>query len=149
MPTDAWLQWVASGALLSDRLRYAQTLSVMSLIAIGVSLVVVKYFYDWSTHMDYHKFCDEIESIYQSLPEELKHRFTISIEEYPTDGSQKLRAFGYWNPYTPDCMTLCYWVFAKHGDFYKEHLERVIRHEFEHVVGSSLGIPHSEHPKHT
>lgn len=93
--------------------------------------------------MDIDAFTKVVEDIYENLPEEIKAKMYILIEETPTQ-YYKNPVFGYWISLTPDCFTLCYWGFKATNDFRKDHIERVIKHEFEHRL---LGVTgkHSEH----
>lgn len=94
--------------------------------------------------MDIDDFTKTVEEIYESLPEEIKDKMTIFIEEEKTNDDWKTYPFGYWTNLTPDCFTLCYWGFKATNNFRRDHIERVIKHEFEHrMVGTDH--KHSEH----
>lgn len=97
--------------------------------------------------MTFDEFEIAVTEIYYTLPEEIQSRFAINLEQYPEEGSINSRAFGYWHSLTPNCVTLCYWVFRLHGDFSKGHIERVVKHEFEHTLQGTTHSPgkHSEH----
>ena len=95
--------------------------------------------------MTINDFESTVSEVYEALPEELRDRFSIEIEEYPTLGSlQAGNPYGYVHGMTPNCIVLCYWVFRAYDDFRREHIERVIKHEFEHVIRGVLA-KHSEH----
>ena len=94
--------------------------------------------------MTIDEFTSTVESIYKELPEIIRNKMTIFIEEEPTQ-EYKNALFGYWTNLTPDCFTLCYWGFKATNDFRREHIERVIKHEFEHKLIGASGARHSEH----
>lgn len=93
--------------------------------------------------MDIDKFTETVEAIYDKLPDLIKDKMTILIEEYPTQ-SYSNPLFGYWTNLTPDCFTLCYWGFKATNNFDTGHIERVIKHEFEHKIFGAEHR-HSEH----
>ena len=93
--------------------------------------------------MDIDEFTKIVEEIYEELPDEIQSKMSIFIEEFPTQ-EYKQYLFGYWTNLTPDCFTLCYWGFKGTNDFRKEHIERVIKHEFEHKLFGTTQ-KHSEH----
>ena len=92
--------------------------------------------------MNIEEFEKVVGNIYDELPEEIKNKFTLSIEEFPTEGSKKLHPFGYWLSLCPTNYILCYWVFKETNNFDIDHIKRVMKHEFEHVL---FGLKHSEH----
>ena len=79
--------------------------------------------------------------LYDELPEEIKDRFSLNLLEYDPTNSN---VFAYWTNMLPNAVTFVYETFKNHGDFSDDHLRRVMKHEFEHVL---MGTKHSEHKK--
>lgn len=77
--------------------------------------------------------------LYDELPDSIKNRFALFVVEKNLPGEN---AFGYWTNMLPNAVTFVYETFKNHGDFSKDHLRRVMKHEFEHVL---MGLKHSEH----
>ena len=95
--------------------------------------------------MNLDEFEIEVTKIYDGLPNEFKDRFVIHIEEEPNKDNTTA-VFGYYTPLFPNAITLCYWGFKATNDFRLDHIERVIRHEFEHLsLGGNLIDKHHEH----
>ena len=87
----------------------------------------------------------EVSKIYELLPYDIKNRFVIHIEEEPQEKQNNV-LFGYYTPLFPNAITLCYWGFKVTNDFRLDHIERVIKHEFEHLsLGGNLIDKHHEH----
>ena len=69
--------------------------------------------------MDIEKFEIIVGELYDELPEEIKNKFSLSIEEFSTEGSKSLGVpFGYWTNLTPTNYTLCYWGFKANNNFF-------------------------------
>ena len=101
--------------------------------------------------------CDEFEKtvkrLYERLPRNIRERFSLEIEEAPTEWQVEewrknprnmTSSFAYVSMFSPSTVVLCYWGFKSHGDWSEEHIDRVIKHEYEHVVRGLSGH-HSEH----
>lgn len=89
--------------------------------------------------MNINEFEEKVGSLYDELPEEIKDKFSLFIVEKNPEG---MNAFGYWNSMLPNAVTLVYETFKNYGDFSDDHIRRVLKHEFEHVI---CGLKHSEH----
>ena len=102
--------------------------------------------------MNFEEFCGAAGRIYDSLPDEIKDRISISVEDYPSKGSVDImlhrtliNIYGFWIPQVPNNITLCYWGFRADNDFSDERIMAVIKHEFEHSLTGPIGLKHSEH----
>ena len=93
--------------------------------------------------MTYEAFCDMGVMLYEQLPEQLKEQFALSFDTYPCERHPHGEVFGEWLGFTPNMVHLCYAGFLRHGDFSREHIARVLKHEFEHTRFGVL--KHSEH----
>ena len=91
---------------------------------------------------DFELVCREV---YDELPKELSERFQLLIQELQPEVLGNKAVFGYWNPMHPEAIFLVYEGFKAHGDFSKEHISNVLKHEFEHLLFERFGIKHSEH----
>ena len=105
------------------------------------------------SELNYKEFCELIGNIYDELPDEIKNnRFGIMCEEHPAPIFEDALkngnvVFGYSSPYFGDSIMMCYWGFKAHGSFDRDHIARVLKHEFEHwLMGkTSKPLKHSEH----
>lgn len=89
--------------------------------------------------MDKNEFESTLGELYDELPDQFKDRFALYVVEHNQPGQN---AFAYWTNMLPNAVTFVYETFKNHGDFSKDHLRRVMKHEFEHVL---MGTKHSEH----
>lgn len=102
--------------------------------------------------MNFDEFCDLVGRIYDNLTDELRNKFTVSAEEFPSDGAKEvmaqkgyIRLYGYWHPITPNNVVMCYWGFKDVNDFSETRIEAVLKHEVEHSLTAPFGCKHSEH----
>ena len=94
--------------------------------------------------MNLETFENKVTRIYEALPSNIQSKFQIVIEEEQPEGQKEILFGKYWGA-VPNSITLCYWGFKMANDFRLDHIERVIKHEFEHLLLGNCGGKHSEH----
>lgn len=85
-----------------------------------------------------------VAAVYAKLPHGIRQKFHVEIEEIVPAAFHGQPPFGYVHGMNPETVVLSYPGFLRHGDFSRGHIERVIKHEVEHVLFGAGGR-HSEH----
>jgi len=103
--------------------------------------------------IDFKEFCDIVGEVYDELPKVIRDTgFGIMCEELPTPASREAAKsgtaiFGYYTSLFGNSVMMCYWGFKMIDKFDREHIENVMKHEFEHMLAGKTLSPakHSEH----
>ena len=103
--------------------------------------------------LTFKEFCDLCGEIYDGLPKNITASgWGLLCEEFPTPSSKEAAStgsaiFGYYTNLFPNNIMMCYWGFKMTHKFDREHIENVIKHEFEHMVMDRAKQlhKHSEH----
>lgn len=102
--------------------------------------------------LTFREFCDLCGEIYDELPEIIKDRFGVLCEEFPVEYNKQtfdsgIAIFGYFHPYLGESIMMCYWGFKMTHNFDRDHVARVMKHEFEHRLMGHTSQPH-KHSEH-
>ena len=89
--------------------------------------------------MTFDEFQNRVGECYDELPKEFQDKFSVYVVE---DSKEVKNAFAFYTSMFPNAITLIYKVFLDHKDFSKDHIHRVLKHEFEHVLIGKIGRAH-------
>ncbi len=88
--------------------------------------------------MNIQEFTDITTQIYFELPEYVRDKIEIQIqEEQPEDFYGQVN-YGFYIPIL-NAIVICYWAFAMNNMLNEEHIRNVVFHEVQHFVENNAG----------